>query len=55
MKNNLKRTLIAAAFVTAVLLSGCRSKPEELPKTKEYTQVPLYMAGQEISARQQEK
>ena len=52
MKNNLNKTLMTAAFFTAALLSGCKSR-EELPKPKEYTQVPLYMAGQEIPADDQ--
>lgn len=54
MKNNLNKTLMIAAFFAAALLSGCKSR-EELPKPKEYTQVPLYMAGQEIPADDQEK
>lgn len=35
--------------------TGCNSKPQESPVPREYTQVPLYMAGQEIPGDSQEK
>ena len=49
MKNN---CMIPLLICTAAVVSGCRSK-EINPK--EYTSVPLYMAGQEIPGDDQEK
>ena len=50
MKNQSILSLIIPAVM--IIVSGCRSK--EL-KPKEYTSVPLYMAGQEIPGGDQEK
>lgn len=50
-----KHILTLTAAVAAVLLmNGCRSAKKEI-KPKEYTSVPLYMAGQEIPGADQEK
>ncbi len=47
---------LAATVITATCLTGCRSKsPNSKPKPKEYAQVPLYMAGQQIPGDSQEK
>ena len=51
----MKQNMIALlAGLSAVALVGCQSKPET-PEPKEYTSVPLYMAGQEIPGDSQEK
>ncbi len=50
-----KHTSFALLGLAAmVAFSGCKSK-EKLPVPKEYTSVPLYMAGQEIPGDSQEK
>lgn len=50
-----KHILTLTAAVAAVLLmNGCQSSKKEI-KPKEYTSVPLYMAGQEIPGADQEK
>ena len=48
---------VALALVgfSAVALAGCSSAKPEKPEPREYTSVPLYMAGQEIPADSQEK
>lgn len=51
MKQNM---LALLAGFSAVALVGCQSKAET-PEPKEYTSVPLYMAGQEIPGDSQEK
>ena len=44
----MKKNMIALlAGLSAAALVGCQSKPKTL-EPKEYTSVPLYMAGQEI-------
>ena len=45
---------LTAAVATVLLMNGCRSSKKEI-KPKEYTSVPLYMAGQEIPGADQEK
>ena len=51
----MKQNMIALlAGLSAAALVGCQSKPET-PEPKEYTSVPLYMAGQEIPGDSQEK
>ena len=42
------------AGLSAILFAGCQSK-EVIPVPKEFTSVPLYMAGQEIPGDSQEK
>lgn len=46
--------LVLVVF-SAVALAGCSSAKPEKPEPREYTSVPLYMAGQEIPADSQEK
>ena len=46
--------LVLVGF-SAVALAGCSSAKPEKPEPREYTSVPLYMAGQEIPADSQEK
>ena len=51
----MKQNMIALlAGLSAAALVGCQSKAET-PEPKEYTSVPLYMAGQEIPGDSQEK
>ena len=50
-----KMFYFALAFTSLALsVTGCSSTPKEIPP-KEYTSVPLYMAGQEIPGDAQEK
>jgi len=50
-----KFIMVVCSFITAVGLVGCNSsKKIEIP-VKDYSQVPLYMAGQEIPDDSQEK
>lgn len=51
----MKNITLIIALMSMLILTGCKSKPEPPPLPQEYTQVPLYMAGQEIPGDDQGK